>query len=171
MRPCRMLPARAARAGYIQGWPLPLSSYEIRGGRGAQIWPPFGPGVTYGPNNRGISSLWGARTAETAGSAMGGTGRAGLTYLGSTSVSICLDFTLMSTEEPPFLSRKSHVPSKQREKAEKVLLAIRARPGTRGKWGTPPQHEFAMCTNSANRNRSDKRTARRNDPGSPHKAR
>ena len=55
-----------------------LSSYEIRRRRGRQIWPPFGPGVTYGPNNRGISSLWGARTAETAGSAMGGTGRAGL---------------------------------------------------------------------------------------------
>ena len=76
----------------------------------------------------------------------------------------------MSTEEPPFLSRKSHVPSKQREKAEKVLLAIRARPGTRGKWGTPPQHEFAMCTNSANRNRSDWRTARRNDPTQPTKS-
>ena len=43
------------------------SSYEIRGGRGRQIWPPFGPGVTYGPNNRGISSLWGAGAAETAG--------------------------------------------------------------------------------------------------------
>ena len=52
------------------------SSYEIRGGRGRQIWPPFGPGVTYGPNSRGISSLWGARTAETAGSPNRGTGRA-----------------------------------------------------------------------------------------------
>ena len=56
------------------------------------------------------------------------------------------------------------------EKAEKVLLAIRARPGTRGKWGTPPQHEFAMCTNSANRFRSHRRTPRRNDPEKPTKS-
>ena len=76
----------------------------------------------------------------------------------------------MSTEEPPFLSRKSHVPSKQREKAEKVLLAIRARPGTRGKWGTPPQHDFAMCTNSANQMRCHRPTPRRYDPNQPTKS-
>ena len=40
-----------------------------QGGQKPPIWPPFGPGVTWGPNSRPRSSLWGAQTAGTAGSA------------------------------------------------------------------------------------------------------
>ena len=54
------------------------SAYEIRGGGGRQIWPPFGPGVTWGSENRPRSSFWAGWAAGTAGGA--GRGGAGVLW-------------------------------------------------------------------------------------------